>query len=464
MIPVSSSNYQQGCNPISSNCVVWQGPDLPIIGLCKGDSISDVVAKLATELTSVKDAVSISGIDLSCLQLSTAPTTTEELFQTIVTEICSLDSRCDTLEGGSSGSVVQNITASLPVCLQYTNLENDVVTELPIDQYAELVAAKVCAIISDITTINTSIDDHEVRITTLEGATGSEYTTPQITPNCVLPSVATDIDVVLDELEDQFCTLNTTLGGSTELLDIATKQCAGLNDAAKLSGSGTMSGITGWNTTVNSVAESLQNMWLTICDMRSAINTIQDTCCSLTCDDVTFSVSGSFSGTTLTLDFSGTIIPGAMSECSPTGATVVISDGSNTYNDDVEVLVALAGNNTATIDISGTQLNQYSDYTVTVNLCVTDGSITCNKEKSIAVTNPEEEPAPTTSYYVLVTCDSPGDPITASYIGTTLTPGQAVHISGSTNVGVCYTVVDTATGGATATIIETFADCASCNL
>ena len=31
------------CSPISSNCIVWQGPDIPCIHLCTGDTISDVV-------------------------------------------------------------------------------------------------------------------------------------------------------------------------------------------------------------------------------------------------------------------------------------------------------------------------------------------------------------------------------------------------------------------------------------
>jgi hypothetical protein len=33
-------------NPISSHCVIWQGPDLACIKLCKGDTVSDVLAIL----------------------------------------------------------------------------------------------------------------------------------------------------------------------------------------------------------------------------------------------------------------------------------------------------------------------------------------------------------------------------------------------------------------------------------
>jgi len=391
MIPVSSSNHQQGCNPISSNCVVWQGPNISCINLCKGDTISDVVAKLAAELCEVQESLDISGIDLSCLELSSAPANTEELFQVLVNEICSLGGRCDALEGGSgTGGSSEEIIATLPSCLEFTNAQNDLVTQLPIDEYAELVASKVCEIIADVTLINTTLTDHETRITTLEeGSTGSEYTTPQITPSCVLPSVPTDIDVVLDELEDQFCTLDSTLGGSTGLLASSTYQCDLLASDNQLGGSGTMSSLEGWNVPVNNVAEYLTNMWLTICDMRAAIKDIQNNCCSgATCNDVIFAAFGSFGDNTITLNFGGSIIPAGFTECNAAGNTVIITDAaSNSYSATVSVIDALAGNDTETIDISGSQLSGVSNYTVTITLCVTNGEITCEKVLSFEVEN-----------------------------------------------------------------------------
>lgn len=462
MIPISSSNYQQGCDPVSSNCVTWQGPDISCINLCKGDTISDVVSKLATELCDIQTSLDISGINLSCLELTAAPTDTNGLFQVIVDQICSLDGRCDTLESAGGSTSTASIEATLPVCLQYTNLENDLVTTLPIDEYAELVAARVCEIVADVTTLQTQVSDHETRITTLEGNTVTQYTTPQVTPSCVLPSVATDIDVVIDELEDQFCTLNSALGGSTEILSVSSNQCENLSSAPQLSSDGIMSSLAGWNTSVTNLAQSLENMWLTICDMRSAIKTVQETCCTISCADVIFAVTGSFTGGTITLDFTGTIIPGVMTECDPTGADVVISDGTNTYNTEVSVLDAITNNNTATIDISATQLDQYADYTFTITLCVTNGTITCNKEKSITITNPDTEPAPTVNYYQIQECTNPTGVITASYSGGTLTVGQAVKVSHDGGA-VCWSVVDLANGNATTTVLTEFADCAACN-
>ena len=48
MQPVN--NKQVYSTPISSNSVIWQGPNISCINLCKGDSVSDIVYKLAVEL------------------------------------------------------------------------------------------------------------------------------------------------------------------------------------------------------------------------------------------------------------------------------------------------------------------------------------------------------------------------------------------------------------------------------
>ena len=59
---------------ISSNCVIWQGPDISCIDLCNGDTISEVVFKLATEVCSlitngVSANPSLTGLDLTCLNI-----------------------------------------------------------------------------------------------------------------------------------------------------------------------------------------------------------------------------------------------------------------------------------------------------------------------------------------------------------------------------------------------------------
>ena len=61
------------CSPTSSNCIIWQGPDIPCIKLCTGDTISDVVFKLATELCIIIDELNVSNYDLTCFASTACP-------------------------------------------------------------------------------------------------------------------------------------------------------------------------------------------------------------------------------------------------------------------------------------------------------------------------------------------------------------------------------------------------------
>jgi hypothetical protein len=78
------------CSPISSNCIVWQGPDIPCIKLCNGDTISDVVAALATELCNLLDSLDPGSYDLTCLTTGRVPANTQELIQLLINKICSI--------------------------------------------------------------------------------------------------------------------------------------------------------------------------------------------------------------------------------------------------------------------------------------------------------------------------------------------------------------------------------------
>ena len=71
MLPINNKDSMP-CTPISSNCVIWQGPDIECINLCNGDTVSQVVYKLATELCTLIDTAcecnpDLTGLDPGCL-------------------------------------------------------------------------------------------------------------------------------------------------------------------------------------------------------------------------------------------------------------------------------------------------------------------------------------------------------------------------------------------------------------
>jgi len=62
----SSSNGKSGCITTTSECVVWQGPNIDCIDLCTGDTISTVIATLAQELCDLINSVNVNG-NIQCI-------------------------------------------------------------------------------------------------------------------------------------------------------------------------------------------------------------------------------------------------------------------------------------------------------------------------------------------------------------------------------------------------------------
>lgn len=397
MLPVKSNTADLGCTPVSSNCVVWQGPDLSCINLCNGDSVSDVVYKLAVELCALKADSGLSDLDLTCLvnvcQATPEPEhTLAAVLDLLINKVCCLADIVNDLPTG--GTTYTEPTLNLPACLQYVNGQGQTVTSLIHNQYTLTLATKICAINTTVTTHTSQISDHETRITVLENA--PDATLPQVTPNCVLPSVATDMNVVLDKLEEEYCTLRTVLGSNTQLTAAAAQQCANLGGQEALSAPGTISTLPGWNNTISNVAQSFQNLWVVLCDMRAAIADIKDCCGQVDCSQfiLGFSAGTNNLRTTVTLFFTGsTVIPAGFSNCSALGSKVTISDGTNTYTGYVDLVAATTDVDGITFTVSGgggISLNTSQPYTITVEGCITKDGKTCEK----SVTNTVSVPCP----------------------------------------------------------------------
>ena len=201
------------CSNISSNCVIWQGPDISCINLCNGDTVSEVIAKLATELCALVVAVpgepSLTGLDLLCVLPAgqSPPVTVEATFQLIVDYICAL----------SPGGTYTLPTLTLPTCLQYTDPQTGLlVTTARLDDYAVLTAAKVCDILSTIAIIQTTLTNHETRLIVLENcvlpctaATGE----PNVISSCILAgSGLIPASTLLLALEIAYCNLENAVG------------------------------------------------------------------------------------------------------------------------------------------------------------------------------------------------------------------------------------------------------------
>jgi hypothetical protein len=394
------NNDDPGCNYSTSNCVIWQGPDLSCINLCKGDTVSDVVYKLATELCTVLDTLNIDKYDLECFNLTSCkPDDFQQLIQFLIERICKLEQctgcipNCDgtstppVVTPGSSGC--PDCVVSIAPCFYFQNQLGDTVTSMQLLDYVTAIGNRICSDAQSIIRQQSTLNNHEIRITVLEQNIVTPYVPPTVTPVCVLPSVATQMNVVLGALEEQFCQLRSATGTPTEIYQNIAKQCAGLNNDTSLSGSGaTMGSLPGWASSVNNIAQAFGNMWLTICDMRQAIRTIQLNCCPTGCDGIALSLFANLTGDILNVFVTGTI-PAGFFQCGPSTQIRVTDSNGNSATFTFDIIAYLNNPTGFPVNLIATPINTSLDLTVEIQPCLNNPTTrsTCQSILNYTVTN-----------------------------------------------------------------------------
>lgn len=337
MLPTKSNHTKDGCVATSSNCVIWQGPDIACINLCKGDTVSDVIAKLATELCEILDYVNLSAYDLSCLDLAVQPTTFDQLIQLIVTRICNIESSIDEGSGGGGGGVDRtgcpdDCNIELPSCLYYINPSTgSLVTITSLTEFIELLGNRYCLLQNQININTESIEqiagDIEVLQNTVNNLEDQIGTLPNVNINCITGTNSTPLVTAIQTIATTLCDLESTVEdlGGNDVTQAILNQCPGLNTSNVLIGSGTMQQISGWITNPTTVADSLSNLWLTVCDIRTAVSNILENCCTSICAGLSIQMEISYNAilNKIELSFTGNIPTGL--NANPTNTVLSIS-------------------------------------------------------------------------------------------------------------------------------------------
>ena len=292
-VNIPESN-RDNCPKISTSCVIWQGPNIPCINLCTGDSIDEVVFKLATILCNITtNVLDITTLNLACLVQSgsDAPDTLMSVIQAIILKVCEIDANGTT--GGNTGRPGNDNsepTVDLPTCLYFRNNDGDLVTSMLITDYSAFLATYICTLITSVNNINGNLSQLNSRVTTLEeeviNLSTFNYQIYVVSQCASAPTPGTTLLIqdAFSNLEATVCGIMGTLGTSTALVAAINKQCPNLGVASQLQvPSRVMNQLTGWVNTPTSLPDTLTNMWLTICDMRGKMATFFSTPPSLPC-------------------------------------------------------------------------------------------------------------------------------------------------------------------------------------
>jgi hypothetical protein len=391
MEPVNKS-MQAGCVPTSSNCVIWQGPDIPCINICKGDSISDITFKVADELCSLLTMFDLSNYDLSCLTAECPkPEDFSDLIQLIIEKLCEVNTVVVNIPPGGLGELPQDdpvltprpgvssdcptCTVSIAPCFQY--MSNGVLVDtMDISEYALAIGAKVCGLVQQGSSMQSSLDSHEKRISTLEGASTLVPELPLVTSQCLMPGQV-GVAPLVEAIEDKLCKLQTVLGDENQIFVAISKQCVGLDTELALATNANMGSLAGWTqqSVFRNASHAMGNMYIMLCDLRAAVRSIQETCCTTGCSQVSITMTASLDAIaqTLTLYLIGSI-PSSFQDCgggTGSGSLLVVTDGyGNVYQTFVPLKANING--TVAISLAGKGLNLATDLVVSLKSCLFD--------------------------------------------------------------------------------------------
>lgn len=262
MKPLNLDN--KPCSPISSNCVVWQGPDIPCIHLCTGDTVSDVVSAMATELCTILDTLKVSNYDLTCFNSQACgPEDFQALIQFLIEKICELEG-------------VTPETKDIPTCPDCVVSVADCFvtgtqTTMQLVDYVQLIGERVCSIITEISLIQTQITDILIRVTNLENAPVPTFTLPTFTLTCTVGSLTgtQSIDTVLIEfINNVWCQFYAETGTTAELDAAGKQKCLGDADTQLNTGTA-FSTNPNWILDANydTLADAINNIWVVLCDV-----------------------------------------------------------------------------------------------------------------------------------------------------------------------------------------------------
>ena len=317
------------CTPTSSNCVIWQGPNIPCIKLCTGDTISDVVYKLATELCTVLDTLNITAYDLTCFNLpECGPSNFQALIQFLIDRICELQSASGTTTTTTTTTVngAKSVTKSPEVT-------NYLLTAAPcfgggtvaLIDYVDLIANRICDLINQITVINASLTNLDIRVSVLEAAPPPIFVIPSFVLGCDIGTIAPvlangstqQIDTVIRRfINEEWCPMKAVLGTPSALSTAISSQCIAGTDLA-LGAQYITPGIVmqvEYPTYVGSpttLAQAVSNLWIALCDLRTRIALYEKTSIVAAGDNVTVSSVTVANVTTYTVNALDTVVVGA---------------------------------------------------------------------------------------------------------------------------------------------------------
>lgn len=355
-----------GCpDSLSSRCVIWNGPVIPCLDICNGDSLTDAMWAVADKVCTISDDIDLSDLDLHCLldlcESCPGEKTIKTIIQLLLDNQCSLKTLIDGISGGESSCCDLSLNMR---CLRiFGEFDNEIPQNL--NQTLQSIINELCDHKTRIEALEAKVIDLQDQIDDLD--LGDPYVEPSVsicqsgtpkTLSLAIPIVAQDI-----------CDYKEIVGSEDDIQSAISKQCPGLNSS--------LNSIEGWLSSPTNLANSLNNLWIAYCNALERLTLIENTCCKVDCDSVTiaYEVIDNQDADGVIIHFSslfGNNIPSILHDC---GSTITFTDKNDKV---VSGFIAPAQEYTSQeYDLSTLDLSEAITISINAKLC--SDTMTCVK-------------------------------------------------------------------------------------
>ncbi len=371
---MQNKSTSSGCNGArqGSTCVIWTGQPIPALGIEKGDSITDILCTIATQIVDLTSPLDLSTISIQCLkdQLNIdepVERTIANMLQIAYDSSCDLKTLIDAINARLSN---QGATLVLNLgCLTTFDVYGN---PLPYNEQSVLqtLINTACGQQTTITAISGTLGAMQADIDALEAI--PQYTEPLLS-SCLFTSRKTSDALVITA--SALCTYIADVGQVTDIQSALSQMPTGFTTAYGLT--------SGWIVNPSNLAQSYSNALLVISDLYNRISNIENTCCKANCDSITvdFDVKLSDDRTSATLFFATkSNVPAGFTEVNPLGSKLIITDSAgNEYDTYIKVIPQLTNPDGIVVDLTNSPIDPSLDYTFGMSVTLTNSTLTCVK-------------------------------------------------------------------------------------
>ena len=360
----SKNKFTSNCIKTYPRCIEWDLPPIPCLGIKTGDLLDEIVFAITRKICEIAGD-DLSTINVQCLvdklgAVEPLNKTIATYLQLIINNECTLADLITAINARIDGIVNISLILDLKCLATFDSFGN----QLPYNEQTVLqsLITEACLIRNQIAGLTGAIANVNIRIDNLP----TPYTEPKLT-SCLYTNQPTS--TALGLLASDYCAYKLVLGTVANIQTTIGRQCTGLNTQFAVNPN--------FIQFPTSQAHTINNLWVTVCDLRARLITLEGCACKITCKDILIGFTTIFNDDkTVSLKFTGgagTFIPVGYTDC---GSTVTIKNDAGVSTSPINIIISQEGQ-TIDIDISMFEAGEYLTFSVEAAICG-DG-LNCNK-------------------------------------------------------------------------------------